>query len=218
MNLTQKFNIKNMIYNIIIELSNGDEANCRVEASNQLEALDRIKASKEFVEFVGNNDIAKFAIKKARYAQEQPRPRANYILQKSSDRPNHYVVTDKVNGIVVIFEQHRFNETQQVTFLEDAPNPDALRLATIMREIGDWVGKYYNHIAMPLNNQHRILVGSRIRAVREAAGLSIPELAEKSGIKEYNLTKIEAGKYDFKIDALYAIAAALDCDIDFVPK
>jgi transcriptional regulator with XRE-family HTH domain len=71
---------------------------------------------------------------------------------------------------------------------------------------------------MPLNHHHRALVGSRIRSAREAAGLSIPELAEKSGMKEYNLTKIEAGKYDFKIDALYAIAAALDCDIDFVPN
>jgi hypothetical protein len=83
-----------MIYNIIIELTNGDEANCRVEASNQLEALDRIKASKEFVDFVGNNDISKFTIKKA---QEQPCC-GNYILQKSSDRPNHYVVTDKANS------------------------------------------------------------------------------------------------------------------------
>lgn len=42
-----------------------------------------------------------------------------YILQKSSTRPNGWVLTDRENGIVITFDEGLFNESQKVTFLED---------------------------------------------------------------------------------------------------
>lgn len=66
-----------------------------------------------------------------------------YLLQKSTTMADGYVVTDTVSNIVVTFKEHQFNDTQHVTFLNDEMNTDALQLARIMREIGQWL--YENH-------------------------------------------------------------------------
>ena len=62
-----------------------------------------------------------------------------YILQPSADKPNHWVVTDTDNGIVCVFEQGKFNDTQAITILDDAAPDMAMRAATYMRELGDWL-------------------------------------------------------------------------------
>lgn len=65
-----------------------------------------------------------------------------YILQKST-HPNKWVLTDKCNGIVVTFEDGKFNETQKVTLLDDT-RLTANELAKAMRELGEWVVKYHS--------------------------------------------------------------------------
>ena len=62
-----------------------------------------------------------------------------YILQPSADKPNHWVVTDTENGIVCVFEQGKFNDTQVVTILDEEVPGIALHAATYMRELGDWL-------------------------------------------------------------------------------
>ena len=59
-----------------------------------------------------------------------------YIIQKS-ETLGWWVVTDTEKLVVVKFQEHRFNETQMVTMLEDC-QLSALQLARIMREVGDW--------------------------------------------------------------------------------
>ena len=54
-----------------------------------------------------------------------------YLLQPSSTHPNGWVLTDTKNGIVLTFEDGRFNETQKVT------------IARIMAEMGDWAARYH---------------------------------------------------------------------------
>lgn len=66
-----------------------------------------------------------------------------FLLQKSTSMADGYVVTDTVNNIVVTFKEHQFKNTQNVTFLNDEVNADALHVARIMREIGQWL--YENH-------------------------------------------------------------------------
>ncbi|WP_455072241.1 DNA breaking-rejoining protein [Prevotella melaninogenica] len=51
-----------------------------------------------------------------------------YIMQKSSTRPNGWVLTDKENGIVVTFED-----------VKHIPE----ELARIMRELGEWVVRHH---------------------------------------------------------------------------
>ena len=76
-----------------------------------------------------------------------------YRLDKSDDLPGWWVITDLKNLIVVRFKEHEFNETQQVTLLDDSPfvgrTDCADELATIMRELGDYVFRHCYSIALP---------------------------------------------------------------------
>lgn len=62
-----------------------------------------------------------------------------FILQPSQEKENWWVLTDTENQIVVCFEDKRFNQTQQVTMLEDVDTPNPLVIARMMREIGDYL-------------------------------------------------------------------------------
>ena len=68
-----------------------------------------------------------------------------YILQKSSTRPNCWVLTDRENGIVITFDEGLFNESQNVTLLEDVSHTPQ-ELARIMREMGEWVASHHGAI------------------------------------------------------------------------
>lgn len=65
-----------------------------------------------------------------------------YIIQKST-HPNKWVLTDKENGVIITFEDGKFNETQKVTLLDDT-HLTANDLAKVMREMGEWVVRYHS--------------------------------------------------------------------------
>lgn len=59
-------------------------------------------------------------------------------------------------------------------------------------------------------------IGARIKELREEKGLSVQELAERTGLIRNNIYRIESGLYSTGIDILAKIATALDKKIDFV--
>lgn len=69
-----------------------------------------------------------------------------FVIQKAQQVPDGWVCTDTENGIVCRFQAHRFNETSKMTFLEDVKQPDALKIARLMREMGDWLSENHNDI------------------------------------------------------------------------
>jgi len=71
-----------------------------------------------------------------------------FILQQSQTRPTGWVCTDTENGIVCIFDEHKFNETQQFTILNDIENPDANKLARAVREMADWLVLNHSKIVL----------------------------------------------------------------------
>jgi hypothetical protein len=64
-----------------------------------------------------------------------------YQLQESKE-PGWWVVTDTENLVVLKFQEHKFNETQMATMLEDC-QLSALQLARIMREMADWMAAHH---------------------------------------------------------------------------
>ena len=60
-------------------------------------------------------------------------------------------------------------------------------------------------------------IGKRIREIREEKKLDIKQGASLCDITEYNLQRIEEGKYSVKIDILAKIAMALGTKLDFIP-
>lgn len=87
-----------------------------------------------------------------------------YILQHSTARPDGWVLTDTVNGVVITFDEHRFNETQKVTFLADDPSKghNAQNIAHILQEMGQWVAEHHGSVAFD-----------------EVYGIEIPEEGQK---------------------------------------
>lgn len=69
-----------------------------------------------------------------------------FILQHSS-KPNHWACTDTENKIVCVFEEHKFNDTQKFTVLEDFDSSKFMKLATIARDMGDWLNSNHYDIA-----------------------------------------------------------------------
>jgi len=51
--------------------------------------------------------------------------------------------------------------------------------------------------------------GGRLSALRDAAGLSLKDLAKRSGITQSHISQIERGKRDPQLTTLRALAAAL---------
>ena len=70
--------------------------------------------------------------------------KSRFLLQKSNI-DNFYTLTDEVNEIVCSFEKNKFNETQKFSFLNDT-SFDVSRLATIMREFGDFLQNNHKDI------------------------------------------------------------------------
>lgn len=62
----------------------------------------------------------------------------------------------------------------------------------------------------------RIYIGRRIAELRAEVGMTQKELAEKSGIMQGNIARIEGGKYNFTLDTLTALASAMGKKIEIV--
>lgn len=83
-------------------------------------------------------------------------------------------------------------------------------------EITDSAGKSFFWVQFPDTDQSRKLVGIRIRQLREDAGLTQDQLAEKTGLLKQNISRIESGKYSTGQDILSKIATALGKKLDIV--
>jgi len=59
-------------------------------------------------------------------------------------------------------------------------------------------------------------IGARILAIRKEAGMTQTQLAEKCGMAQPNIARIEAGTYATSLDVLSRIADALGKRIDLV--
>lgn len=64
--------------------------------------------------------------------------------------------------------------------------------------------------------QERRRIGQRIRQIREQSGMTQDDLAEKTGLKRPNISRIESGRYNTGQDILSKIALALGKRLDIV--
>lgn len=166
-----------------------------------------------------------------------------YILQPSKRNPGWYVLTDTEARVVLRFKEHAYNDTQQITFLDDCvindPARDAVAIARVLRQMAEYMATEHYNIAMPPldmrpdtpggflerkegggfleEKRHRKEIGSRLREIRESQGLSLVEIAERSGIRPASVSKIEQGKFRVDLDVLHRIASAMGCRVDIVP-
>lgn len=76
-----------------------------------------------------------------------------FILEKSQDLPGWWVLTDAENLVVLKFKEHEFNESQQVTFIDEDKSVierlGAQGIAQVLREMGDYMFTHWYSIALP---------------------------------------------------------------------
>lgn len=137
-----------------------------------------------------------------------------FFLQKSTTKEGYWIFTDAENGVVISFKEGYLNETQEVTFLDDIKHPDAMAIARILREMGDWLATNHPQVAIDAKQRTRESIGEMFTEERQRQGLTVRQLAEKAGISPSQLSKIENGRVNPTIDIISAIANALGFDVE----
>lgn len=57
-------------------------------------------------------------------------------------------------------------------------------------------------------------IGQQVAELRARRGMTLRQLAEKSGVSSQNITKIEHGRYNVSIDILDKVASALGAQLE----
>lgn len=73
-------------------------------------------------------------------------------------------------------------------------------------------------MSMEKDYEARRRIGERIRQLRTERGISQVELAEKAGLIQPHIVRIEQGRYSVGLDTLQAIAKVLGCTVDMVEQ
>jgi transcriptional regulator with XRE-family HTH domain len=63
---------------------------------------------------------------------------------------------------------------------------------------------------------NRVRIGARIAFIRKRKNMTQFDLAEKSGIKQPNISRIELGKYATTVDVLFKLAESLGADLNII--
>ena len=66
------------------------------------------------------------------------------------------------------------------------------------------------------NNSERLRIGQRIAKLRKEQNLTQTQLAERCGLQQAHIARIETGRYSVGLDTLAQIATALGVTVDFV--
>jgi transcriptional regulator with XRE-family HTH domain len=62
--------------------------------------------------------------------------------------------------------------------------------------------------------EHWSEIGARIRAAREAGGMSVRELGRRIGVSPSHISQVERGLGSFSVSALYSVASQLQISLD----
>lgn len=62
----------------------------------------------------------------------------------------------------------------------------------------------------------RLRIGSRLRELREAQGLTSTQLGEMCGLTQSTISKVENGKWSVSIDILSKVCEALGARVEIV--
>lgn len=76
----------------------------------------------------------------------------------------------------------------------------------------------YYDVCEDVDGHHRVVIGQRIAELRKEQGMTQAQLAEAAGLRQSNVSRIEAGKYATTLDILANIAQALGCKVDIIKE
>ena len=132
-------------YKVNIKLENGDEVQARSVGRTPDEAVNRVLESQQFKEFKGWMKIESIHYELEQAGTSVQVDATRYDFQPSKEREGWYVVTDKKDFVVVVFDKGKFNETHRITRLDDTL-PDPLTAASGLKAIADYLRIYHPEV------------------------------------------------------------------------
>ena len=133
------------IYKVDIKLENGNEVQALSPGRTPQEAVNRVMESPQFQEFRRWMKVESIQYELEQAGSSVQVDITRYDFQPSKEREDWYVVTDKKDMVVVIFEKGKFNETQRITRLDDTL-PDPLAAASGLKAIADYLRIYHPEV------------------------------------------------------------------------
>lgn len=84
----------------------------------------------------------------------------------------------------------------------------------LVSDNGEWINLVANRIFDEIEERKRI--GRRIAELRKEQNLTQAQLAERCGVAQAHIARIETGRYSVGLDTLTQIAAAMGMSVDFI--
>lgn len=162
-------------------LPNGDEVKSNVVAVSAAAAVEKIKASSQFIEFLG--DIPIEDVWFLDEGSEEIKPVGVDACRLTTFGGVGCAVEHVATGVIIGFEVGRFNETAEVLTYPAMMTPE--RVAEIMREVGEWL--YCFHRSKVFNLREVVQHYLKERGITKRA------LAMEIGITEQSLTNYLKG-------------------------
>ncbi|MGL5094123.1 MAG: response regulator [Planctomycetia bacterium] len=140
---------------------------------------------------------------------------------------DYYLDNDKIEGDVMMQMVEQYDRDASVLVVTGRPSLDAA-VVSLRKHVFDYLSKPIKIdllaeavnraleakglLRMSANELHRA-IGEKIREGRKSKGLTLAQLAERTGLSVGFLSQVELGKNSASIDTLYRIARALGTDV-----
>ena len=127
------------------------------------------------------------------------------FIIKDDDWYYHYKVQDREAGNVIDYFTTKEEADEAVAMFEDGDKED-----------GTYTHDFYEVKLLDVEEETRYRLGALVKHLRFMQGMTQTQLAEKCGMAQPNIARIEAGTYATSIDVLSRIAEALGKRIELV--
>ena len=140
-----------------------------------------------------------------RLENEFPAAYMDSFIVKDDDWYYHYKVQDREAGNVIGYFTTKEEADEAVAMFEENDKED-----------GTYTPDFYEVKLLDVEEETRYRLGGLIKHLRFMRGMTQKELAEKCGMAQPNIARIENGTYATSIDVLSRIAEALGKRIELV--
>jgi DNA-binding XRE family transcriptional regulator len=127
------------------------------------------------------------------------------FIVKDDDQYYHYKTQDRETGTLIdLFYTKEYAEMAVAEYEKQD------------KENGTYTPDFYEVKELDAEEYTRYRIGQRIQDLRKETGMTQTQLAEKCGMAQPNIARIEAGTYATSLDVLSRIAEALGKRIELV--
>ena len=133
-----------------------------------------------------------------------------FIVKKWSQDARFWKCTDRETEICCIFKNGNYAETHEFGEFGDYPVSEVNEVKTEMSTFLH--AKHYDKVFDDVTAK-RVRICKEIKRIREKRGLTMLQVAEKSGLHASHVSNIESGEYAVNLDTLIKISSAIDMQI-----